>query len=698
MGGASWKGDKYSRQPQEDPFNPYSLSTLHPADHIHPDSDEEESSDDSYSSNGSGSETAAPIPRSGKGAGSRGTYKTRSTAPSIPVPALPPLDIYRGSSNPSGLSKSKSQQPWVAEPLGYKEKESARLPAQPSQDTRGRGADTDFVGGSRPSGISRAMSQQPWVGQLAASSDSQSRSGYKEKEGTRASGQPSSSRPDPLGRGADTDFVVGSYRGEAGGGLSGLSTDYQSRSGNRDKESARSSGQPSSSRPDRRDRGADTDVMVGSYRGEPGGGISGHPSDSQSRTGNKEKESARSRREESRVRGSDEDYAVGGHRGEAGGGISGHPSDSQSRSSHKEKESARLPMQPSSSRQHPRDRGADTDVVVGSYLGEAGGGISGHPSGSQSRSGNKEKESARSRREESRVRGIDEEYVAGDQGSVGGHRGGVGGGISGHPSDRQSRSGNKEKESARSRREESRVRGIDEEYVAGGQGSVGGHRGEVGGGALGQPQPWTGKSAPALASSSTQQPSGRQSEHTSINRSPYADRDNRSSTVMMGTTEHSSRPLPNPTTSIPHRQDEDSSPYNTRGSGRGSNQPADPSRTTPYGAFPPTQAPQHAAQYPHPSQAQGPLGSQRPENTRDGGSSRHSSSNPSAGATGSYPWGGQPTGAPLGRSTHPPHCVFFPPSLLLNLLTTIHSGFDRRPGHENNPSSLTIFYSVSPFS
>jgi hypothetical protein len=498
--------------------------------------------------------------------------------------------------------------------------------------------------------------------------------------------------------------------------------------------------QPSSSRPDRRDRGADAEFVVGSYRGEPGGGISGHPSDSQSRSGNKEKESARSRREESRVRGTDEDDVSGGqglvegYRGEAGGGISGHPSDSQSRSSHKEKESARLPMQPSSSRPDRRDRGADTDFGVGSYLGQAGGGISGHPSDSQSRSGNKEKESARSRREESRVRGMDEDYVTGGQGSVGGHRGEVGGGISGHPSDSQSRSGNKEKESARlptqpssnrpdprgkgaetdfvvgsyrgepgggisghpsdsqsrsgnkekesarssgqpsSSRQEPRVRETDADYGIGGQGSVGGYRGEASGGASGQAQPRTGKPAPVLAPSSTQQPSGRQPEYTSANRSPYAERENRSSTAMMGTTEHSSRPPPNPTTSIPHRQEEDSPPYNTRGSGRGSSQPADPSRTTPYGAFPPTRPPQHAAQYSHPSQAQ------------------------AAGATGSYPWGGQPTGAPPGWSAHPPHRVFFSSISTSKFLITIHSGFDRRPAHESNPSSLTIFCSVSPSS
>jgi hypothetical protein len=261
-------------------------------------------------------------------------------------------------------------------------------------------------------------------------------------------------------------------------------------------------------------------------------------------------------------------------------------SDSQSRSGHKEKEGARGSGQPSSSRPDPRGKGADTDFVVGSYRGEAGGGISGHPSDSQSRSGNKEKESAQSL---------------------------------GQPS---------------SSRQEPRVRETDADYGTGGQGSVVGCRGEASGGASGQPQPWTGKPASALAPSSTQQPSGVQPEYTSANRSLYAERDNRSSTAMMAPTEHSSRPPPNPTTSIPHRQ-EDSPPYNTQGSGWGSSQPADPSRTTPYSAFPPTRPPQHAALYSHPSQAQ------------------------AAGTTWSYPWGAQLTGAPPLRSAHPPHRVFF---------------------------------------
>jgi len=700
VGGASWKGDKYSRRPQKDMFNPYSSSSR-PTDPVDPSSHEEASSDDSYSSNGSGSETAAPNPRSGRGTGSRGTYKTRSTAPSIPVPALPPLGFFRGSSNPSGLSKSKSQQPWVAEPSGYKEKESARLPAPPTssrQDPRGREADTNFSvgsyrgevgGGLSGLSISKATSQQPWVGgQPATSSDSQSRSSHKGKEGARGSGQPSSSRPDPLGR-----IFLGSYRGEAGSGFSGHPSDSQSRSGNREKESARSSGQLGSSHPDRRDR-ADTDFVVGSYRGEPGGGISGHPSDSQSRLSNREKEGAGSRRQESRVRGTDEDYVAGGqgsvegYRGEAGGGFSGHPSDNQSRSDHKEKESIQLPMQPSSSRADPRARGADTRFVLGSYRGGVSGGILGHPSDSQS---HREKESVRlsthpsSSRADPQGRGADTRFVLGSyresasggilghpsdsrshsshkekestqlpmppsssradpQGRradtkfvLGSHRGEASSGILGHPSDSQSRSGHREKESARSSapqspsHQEPRVRGTDTDDGTGGQGSVRGYRGEASGGASGQPQLWIGKPVPAPAASSKQQPSGKQPEYTTggLNRIPYIERDNRGSTLpteTMGTTAHSSRFLPNPTASIPQRK-EDSPPYHTRGSGWGrewSSQPADPSRTTPHSVFPLTRPPQHEAQHSHPSQVQGSLGSQRQEYIWDRGLARSS--------------------------------------------------------------------------
>jgi hypothetical protein len=619
----SSKGDKYSRKPQNDIFNPYSSSSRHPADRVDPSSRrwEENSSDDSDSSAGSGSETAALSPRLGRGIQSRVGHNIRSRAP--PTATRLTLDSYHGTSNPAGLSESKPQQPWVAEPSGYKEKESARLPAQPSSsraDPRGRRADTTFVVGSYRGGVGGGISGHP--------SDSQSRSSHKEKESARLPAQSISSRADPRGRG-DTDFVVGSYRGEAGGGISGHPSDSQSRSGNKEKASARLPAQSSSSRADPRGRGADTEFLLGSYRGEASGGILGHPSDSQSRSGHRE-ESARlpmqpsSNRTDPRGRGTDTDFVLGGYRGEASGGISGHPSDSQSRSGHRE-ESARLTMQPSSSRANPRGRGVDTDFVVGNYRGE-----SGHPSYSQSRSGNKEKESARSL---------------------------------GQPS---------------SSRQEPRVRGTDADYGPGGQGSVRGYRGEASGGASGQPQPWIGKPAPAFVASSMQQPSGKQPEYMSggSNRIPYIERDNRRSTIpteTMGATAHSSRSPPNPTTLIPQHK-EDSPPYHTRGLGwrrEWSSPPADPSRTIPFGAFPTARPPQHEAQYSHPSQVQGSLGSQRQENTWDKGLERPSGdrdliSNPSADATGSHPWGGQPTGPPPGWPAHPARRVFFPSSLPQN--------------------------------
>ena len=684
----SSKGDKYSRKPPKDTFKPYSSSSRRPADRVDPSSRlwEEDIPNDYDSSAGSGSETAALSPRSGRGIQSRGGHKIRSRAP--PILTRPTLDSYHGSSNLAGLSESKPQQPWVTEPSGYKEKESARLPAQPSSsraDPRGRRADTKFVVGSYRGKAGGGLSGLP--------TGYQSRLGNRAKESARSSGQPSSSRPDRRDRGADTDFVVGGYQGEPG-----HPSDSQSRSGHRE-EGAWLPMQPSSNRAAPRGRGADTEFVLGSYRGEASGRISGHPSDSQSRSGYKEKESAQSSRQESRVRGTDEDYvardqgSVGGYRGEAGGGISGHPSDSQSRSSHKEKESTRLPMQPSSSRPDPLGRAADTDFVAGGYRGEAGGGISGHPTDYQSRSGNRE-ESARSSgppsssRPDPRDRGADTDFV------VRSYRGEPGVATSGHPSDSQSRLGNKEKESTRSTRQESQVRGTDEYYSTGGQGSVGGYRGEIGSGISGPSdnQPRSGYKEKESARSSGQQSSsrqerakgtnadytGKQPEYASggLNRFPYLERDNRGSTIpaeIMGATAHSSRSSPNQTTLIPQRK-EDSPPYHTRGSGWGrewSSPPADPSRTIPFAAFPTTRPPQHEAQHSHPSQVQGSLGSQRQENTQDRGLERLSGvrdliSNPSIDATGPHPSGGQPTGPPPAWSAHPAHRVFFPPSLRQN--------------------------------
>ncbi|KIM36423.1 hypothetical protein M413DRAFT_449138, partial [Hebeloma cylindrosporum] len=103
------------------------------------------------------------------------------------------------------------------------------------------------------------------------------------------------------------------------------------------------------------------------------------------------------------------------------------------------------------------------------------------------------------------------------------------------------------------------------------------------------------------------------------------------------TAAHSSRSPPNPTTSIPSRNEEENAPYSTRASGWGSSQSSEPSytkayepsHTKPYNPFssPDTTGPPHYdAPYSHPS------------------------SNPS----GSHHWGGQPTGPPPGWSApHP---------------------------------------------
>jgi hypothetical protein len=155
-------------------------------------------------------------------------------------------------------------------------------------------------------------------------------------------------------------------------------------------------------------------------------------------------------------------------------------------------------------------------------------------------------------------------------------------------------------------------------------------------------------------------------------RIPYTERDRRASiipTEALDTTAYSSTSPPNLTASIPQHKEEASSPYNPRGLGwgrEGSSQPADPSRTKPYGPYSPTdttRSPQYEAPYTHLSKVQGSLGSQRAENTWGAESSRptgrNPGSNPSVGAMGSHPWGGQPTGPPPGWSAHPPHRVFF---------------------------------------
>ena len=198
---SSSKGDKYSQKPQNDVFHHTDLCSLSEYSPSQLWGEEESSDDSNSSSSGSGSETAAPTPRlSIRG---RKVYNTRPKAPSMPT--RPSLDTHRGLSDPSGILKSKSHQPWVAEPSSYTEKESAPVPVQLSfsRDPRGaRDADTDSTVGSYrgevgggPSGMSRTMSQQPWgIGQL---DDSQSNSGHKEKERDRSSTQQSSSRTDP---------------------------------------------------------------------------------------------------------------------------------------------------------------------------------------------------------------------------------------------------------------------------------------------------------------------------------------------------------------------------------------------------------------------------------------------------------------------------------------------------------------------
>jgi hypothetical protein len=169
----------------------------------------------------------------------------------------------------------------------------------------------------------------------------------------------------------------------------------------------------------------------------------------------------------------------------------------------------------------------------------------------------------------------------------------------------------------------------------------------------------------------------------SSSRIPYTERESRASdipTETMDTIAHSSRSPPYLTTSIPQREEDDSSPYNTQGSGwgrEGSSQLADPSRTNHYGPYSPTDTtrpPQYEAPYSHPSQVQGSLGSQRLENTWGAESSRPGvwgpSSNSAVEATGSHPWGGQPTGPPRGWPANPPHRVFF---LYLYVETSNHN-------------------------
>ena len=324
------KGDKYSRKPSKDMFNSY-LSSSHHTDSLRSISystsqlrGKEDSGDASDSSSGSGSETASLRPHLGK--------------------------AIRGRGSPSGLSKSKLQQTWVAEPSGSKERESARSSVQQSssrRDTRARRTNKDYVAGGQ--GFSGSYPSEGGGEMSGHLNDSQNRSSYKERGNARPSVWQSSSRQDSRARRTDDDFVaggqglVGTYQGE-GGGPSGLSKvtsqrpwgggqlaasgDSQTRSGHKGKERDRSSTQQSSSRPVPRSRGGGQG-LVGSHRGAVGGGISGHPNDSQTRSGYRERESARSSaqqrssRQDPRITENDENYVADGQA--MSGGSNGIP-------------------------------------------------------------------------------------------------------------------------------------------------------------------------------------------------------------------------------------------------------------------------------------------------------------------------------------------------------------------------------------
>ena len=126
-------------------FNSYS-SSRHPTKRVDPLSistypssqrQKEDNSDDSHSSSSSSPETVSPSPHFGTGVRSKGDRKIHSKASSILT--RPSLDTYHGSSDPSGLSKLKSQQPWVAEPSGYKEKKNS------PQSPRSKGTDPNYL-------------------------------------------------------------------------------------------------------------------------------------------------------------------------------------------------------------------------------------------------------------------------------------------------------------------------------------------------------------------------------------------------------------------------------------------------------------------------------------------------------------------------------------------------------------------------
>ena len=154
----SLKGDKYSPKLPKAMYPYLSISSSYPNSQPRRGAG---SSDESDSSSGSdsGSETDSLTPHMGEGVRGR-DQRMRCNASFIST--RPPLDTYQGSSDPSGLSKSKSQQP-----SNYTENEGARLPIQrsASRDTQGSGADIDFVVGSCGSEVGGG---HPWSGHAAA--------------------------------------------------------------------------------------------------------------------------------------------------------------------------------------------------------------------------------------------------------------------------------------------------------------------------------------------------------------------------------------------------------------------------------------------------------------------------------------------------------------------------------------------------
>ena len=204
------------RRVDRESWNGYSSSSRHPADRV----------DKSYGLFGSDSEDS-----DSSGVWSKGDHKIPSLA--APIPIRPSLGTYHVSSDPSDLSKSKSQGPWVAEPSGYKSARSSTQHRSSShQDPWGRNQDSwgrgqDFWSGGQDSWgrgqdsrsgdqVSWSRGQDSWSGDQDSWGRGQDSWGGEEvswggDEDSWGRGQ------DPWDRGADT------VRSEVGGGLSGVS-------------------------------------------------------------------------------------------------------------------------------------------------------------------------------------------------------------------------------------------------------------------------------------------------------------------------------------------------------------------------------------------------------------------------------------------------------------------------------------------